>query len=223
MNSIVPAQLNGPQKRLIALRYWLIGKGYHLALEALDFASLYHTGTRKDGVTPELDHQVSIALYARTLRIPESEMEKLLVVILLHDVREDYSCADQVPVGLAPVSEALIVQKFGSDVSRDIELLSKVTNGVKKAPSIYFAQIAESWRACLVKLLDRLHNLSTMQGAFSQQKQVEYVGEARRDILPLARHARRAFSRYESAFENVKLGIGLQIALLDKLNEPLAA
>lgn len=223
MGSIVPAQIGGPQKRLIALRYWLIGKGFHLALDALNFASLYHTGVRKDGITPELDHQVSIALYARTLPISEQEIEKLIVVILLHDVREDYSSPDQVPAGLMPVSEQLIIQRFGAEVSRDIELLSKVANGVRKDGAIYFAQIRETWRACLVKLLDRLHNLSTMQGAFSPQKQIEYVAEARRDILPLARYARRAFSRFEPAFENVKLGIGLQIALLDKLNEPLAA
>ena len=223
MGSIIPTHLGGPQKRLIALRYWLIGKSFHLALDALNFASLYHTGVRKDGVTPELDHQVSIALYARTLPISDDEIEKLIVVILLHDVREDYSSADQVPAGLAPVSEQLIIQRFGTDVSRDIELLSKVTAGVKKDAAIYFAQIRETWRACLVKLLDRLHNLSTMQGAFSPQKQIEYVAEARRDILPLARYARRAFSRYEPAFENVKLGIGLQIALLDKLNQPQAA
>lgn len=223
MGSIVPAYLGGPQKRLIALRYWLTGKGFHLALDALHFASLYHTGMRKDGVTPELDHQVSIALYARTLPIADGDMEKLVVVILLHDVREDYSSPDKVPHGLSPVSEEMIAQRFGADVSRDIELLSKVTHGVKKDGAMYFAQIRETWRACLVKLLDRLHNLSTMQGAFSPQKQIEYVGEARRDILPLARYARRAFSRFEPAFENVKLGIGLQIALLDKLNEPLAA
>lgn len=223
MSSIVPAHLGGPQKRLIALRYWLSGKGFHLALDALHFASLYHTGTRKDGLTPELDHQVSIALYARTLPVPDEDVEKLIVVILLHDVREDYSSPEQVPEGLPPVSEQAIALRFGADVSRDIELLSKVTHGVKKDSAIYFAQLRETWRACLVKLLDRLHNLSTMQGAFSPKKQVEYVAEARRDILPLARHARRAFSRYEPAFENVKLGIGLQIALLDKLNEPLAA
>lgn len=87
---------------------------------------------RKDGITPELDHQVSIALFARTLPIPESEIEKLIVVILLHDVREDYSSPDDVPAGLPVVTEAMIVGLFGADISFDIELLSKVSDGKRR-------------------------------------------------------------------------------------------
>lgn len=214
--------ITSPQKRLISLRYWLLGRGYHKALEALEFASRYHVGTRKDGITPELDHQVTIALFARTLPVPEAEMEDLICVILLHDVREDYSSPGDVPEGLPPVTAEMLSTRFGAGVAADVELLSKVTHGIKKDPALYFAALRDSWRACLVKLLDRLHNLSTMQGAFTKPKQVEYALEARRDILPLAKHARRAFSRLEAAFENVKLGITLQLELLDKLNADAA-
>mgnify|MGYP001627216846 CR=1 FL=1 len=211
-------KLTGPQKRLIALRYWLVGKEFHKALDALQFASCYHVGVRKDDITPELDHQVSIALFARTLPIPEAEIEDLLCVVLLHDVREDYSRHEDVPKGLPPVTREMIASAFGERVSHDVELLSKVVNGVKKDMEAYFEGIRTSWRACLVKLLDRLHNLSTMQGAFSAGKQVEYAREAEEEILPLARHARRAFSRFEPAFENVKLGITLQLKLLHAMN-----
>lgn len=214
--------VTSPQKRMISLRYWLLGKGYHKALEALEFASRYHRGTRKDGITPELDHQVSIALFARTLAIPDVEMEDLITVILLHDVREDYSDPKDVPDGLPPVTEAMMRERFGAGVAHDVELLSKVTHGLKKDAGLYFSALRDSWRACLVKLLDRLHNLSTMQGAFTPPKQVEYAQEARRDILPLAKHARRAYSRFEPAFENVKLGITLQLELLDRLNADAA-
>lgn len=212
------ARLKGPQKRLIALRYWLIGKGFHKALDALEFASRYHVGIRKDDITPELDHQVSIALFARTLPIAETEIEDLVCVVLLHDVREDYSRHEDVPAGLPPVTREMIAGAFGEGVANDVELLSKVVNGVKKGMDAYFDGIRTSWRACLVKLLDRLHNLSTMQGAFSPEKQVEYAREAEADILPLARYARRAFSRFEPAFENVKLGITLQLNLLHAMN-----
>ncbi len=54
-------------KSCIALRYWLLGRQWHLASEALEFAQAYHTGTRKDGVTPEMAHQVHVAHYQRTL------------------------------------------------------------------------------------------------------------------------------------------------------------
>lgn len=44
------------QKRLVSLRYWLIGRRYFTALEAMEFAAAHHTGFRKDGKTPEF-HQ----------------------------------------------------------------------------------------------------------------------------------------------------------------------
>jgi excinuclease ABC subunit A len=59
-------------KRLIALRYTLLGKGYTRSIKALEFARKIHCGTRKDGITPEFQHQVEIALYLTTLKIPES-------------------------------------------------------------------------------------------------------------------------------------------------------
>lgn len=55
-------------KREISLRYFLQGAEYFLALEAMQFAQQYHRGVRKDGVTPEFDHQISIAHFVRTLR-----------------------------------------------------------------------------------------------------------------------------------------------------------
>ena len=54
-------------KVYVALRYWLHGKSYYKALNAMSFATLYHTGVRKDNITPEFHHQISIASYLRTL------------------------------------------------------------------------------------------------------------------------------------------------------------
>ncbi len=53
-------------KLLLDLRTWLYGKDYFLALDALEFASRYHRGLRKDGKTPEFFHQVFIVNYIRT-------------------------------------------------------------------------------------------------------------------------------------------------------------
>src|SRR3990170_8235289 len=85
--------MNKFQKKLLTLRNQLIGARFHHALAALEFAMKYHTGTRKDGVTPEFQHQVEIALYALTL--PDlMHREEVIATILLHDVREDYGVAD---------------------------------------------------------------------------------------------------------------------------------
>ncbi len=52
------------EKMKIAIRYWMIGKGYYTALKAMDFAEQYHTGTRKDG-NHEFSHQISQVNYIR--------------------------------------------------------------------------------------------------------------------------------------------------------------
>ena len=40
-------------KQFIAMRYWLLGRNYFLALDALEYAAKLHIGTRKDGRTQE--------------------------------------------------------------------------------------------------------------------------------------------------------------------------
>lgn len=218
------AALSSPQKRRLVLRTDLRARRYWRALDAMALAEQYHVGTRKDGVTPEFDHQVTIALYVLTLAIPEEALEDLLCIILLHDIVEDYSDPQKVPAGLPPMTIAILHEKFGPVVSHNVELLSKVKNGIIKEGSYYFAQITTSWMAILVKLCDRMHNLSTMHGVFTRAKQIEYIREAVEDIIPLARYGSRHYGRYSAAFENVKFVMRLLVSLLDKLNaEPTQA
>jgi (p)ppGpp synthase/HD superfamily hydrolase len=105
-------------KQRAALRYWLLGAGYTLASEALEFAERYHQGVRKDGTTPELAHQIAIASYVRTLRGHLRYPEETLAVCLLHDVREDYDVADRVIRGT-----------FGDIVADSVDAMTKVFCG----------------------------------------------------------------------------------------------
>jgi hypothetical protein len=54
-------------KRFVALRYYLYGKGYFLGMKAFNYGQKYHTGLRKGGA-PEYSHQVDVALYLATLK-----------------------------------------------------------------------------------------------------------------------------------------------------------
>jgi len=144
------------KKRLLALRYFLIGRGYFKAVDALEFASHYHTGTRKDGVTPEFFHQVSIASYVRTLPVPAEDMEDLITAVLLHDVCEDYG-----------VSHELIAQRFGERVSEIVRLMTNQENGIKIQKAVYFSRIGHNVLAALGKCSDRIHNFQSMIGVFS--------------------------------------------------------
>ena len=81
-------------KKILVLRQLLLGHRYYNALRAMNYAQAKHTGLRKDKVTPEFDHQLSMALYALTL--PDVRYrEELIATIFLHDVREDYGISDE--------------------------------------------------------------------------------------------------------------------------------
>lgn len=193
-----------PAKALIALRYWFHGKEYFIALEAMEFASHYHTGLRKDGKTPEFHHQVAIAMFLRTLEKGLLYPQDTLTAAILHDVVEDY----QVPV-------AEIKRMFGDTIAVAVNCLSKEADGIKKSEADYYAYIAANPIASVVKGADRINNVQTMPGVFSQEKQRRYVAETRVFVLPMLKAARRRFPVQEAAYENIKHLLLSQLSIID--------
>lgn len=191
------------EKSRIAIRYRMIGANYFNALKAMEFASEYHTGLRKDG-NPEFSHQIFIANFAVTLPIPNEDISDLLAAIFLHDVCEDYN-----------ISYATIVEKFGSKVGHIVELLSKENMGSKKSDDEYFNSLITDPIAVIAKGCDRLHNIQSMSGGFSTQKQVSYIEETRNWHLPMLKKARRIYPEYERAIENIKLSLTNRIDLIE--------
>jgi (p)ppGpp synthase/HD superfamily hydrolase len=192
----------------ISLRYWLLGKGYYRALEAMEFAKSYHTGFRKDGVTPEFQHQLEIAHYARTLS-GIIDMESLLCVIFLHDVPEDYG-----------VAIALISARFGEHVGNAVWAMTKKFNGVERDENELFHTMARDPLASIAKGCDRDHNLKTMVGVFLPGKQISYCDFAEERIIPMLKEARRLFPQQELAYENIKHVLTGRIALIRAMHEP---
>ncbi len=186
-------------KLKLSLRYWLLGKEFFAAADALEFASYYHTGVRKDGVTPELQHQVEIAHYLRTLLPSLMFPEATLTAALLHDVTEDYD-----------VNIAAIENKYGSQVAGAVKLLDK--NG--KMTGAYFNDLGQCPIASLVKGADRIHNLQSMHDVFTPEKQFRYIREVEDSFLPMLKIARRAFVQQEAAYENIKHMLESQMQLI---------
>lgn len=195
-------------KMKVALRYWLLGashsdSNYLICVDALEFASVFHNGKRKDGVTPEFAHQVTIANYLRTLVTSMDYPAETIAVALLHDVAEDYD------VGFDELE-----MKFGNHVAKSVELLTKTHRGTKKSMESYFDGISKDPIASIVKGADRIHNLQSMSDVFTVDKKRAYLEEATEFIVPSLKTARRLFPSQEAAYENIKLVLTSQIELI---------
>lgn len=196
------------QKREISLRYWLLGRGYTNAVKAMEFGQAYHTGFRKDGVTPEFDHQISIAQYVRTMISGLSHPEETLCTVFLHDVREDFD-----------VSDGEIRSEFGDQVADAVETMTKKFRGVSKRSEDVFASIAANSIASVAKGADRIHNHQTMVGVFSDEKQRKYMEETKAYFFPMLKAARRKFVEQEPVYENIKHMLVSQIELIQAIHE----
>lgn len=190
-------EANQYEKLSIALKYYLIGKGYNLALEALRFAKQKHAGKRKDGVTPEVQHQIEIALYLTTLKGIREE-ENTIIVALLHDIIED-----------TDTSREAVDARFGKSIGDSVWAISKKVNGVEKYPYesgilVYYDDCAKDLRASVVKPADRIHNNNSMAGVFSTKKQVDYVKEVEMHFLPMIKKAEGLFPDQFMAYMNAK-------------------
>lgn len=216
MLSLDSYDMDGYKKKLLTLRQYLHGAGYFRALKALEFAATYHTGTRKDGRTPEFDHQISIALYALTL--PNlMHREEVITTILLHDVREDYSITDHEIRSLFHEDEG-----FAQRVARAVENMTKEWRGVRKDEIRLFEAMAEDPIASIAKGCDRMHNFQSMVGVFSIEKQKSYIEEYRTLFVPMLKAARRAFPQQALAYENIKHCLTSQVELIEAMHRAVA-
>lgn len=202
-------------KIFISLRYWLLGMShndisYRIALESLEYAKNIHTGFRKDGATPEFQHQLEIAHYLRTLLPFLEHPAEVLATTFLHDAPEDYD-----------ISFAEIEAKFGVRVKDAVELLTKEYKGNKKNLDELFQRMAQSSIASIVKGGDRIHNLQSMVGVFTLEKQKNYILETEKYIIPMLKNARRNFVFQEGAYENIKSFINVQLKIYKGMHQQI--
>ncbi len=164
---------------------------------ALRFMKEAHEGQYRkpslfsDVKVPYIVHPLMMACHAHALGIRE---DKILATILLHDVCED--------CGVAP--EEL---PFSEEVREVVRLLSfQVMPDETRvdAKKRYYEAIAENRIACIVKILDRCNNISTMASSFTQKKLVAYVDETETYVMPLLEQAKYAIPEYADAFYLLK-------------------
>lgn len=195
------------QKQLATMRAWLDGRRYYRAIKALELMRSHESGTRKDGFTPKAHHQLSIARLLSTLEPHFMFPEDTMIVAFLHDDLEDHSDVNTLE---------LIRRDFGDNVASGVWSVTKKCPavGVVKTYDSYFGGLARDPIGSLVKLADRAHNYQTMPGVFSENKQREYLSELDTRFLPIVKEARRNFPSQYAAYENLKILLRCQAALL---------
>lgn len=203
-------------KLFISLRYWLVGmsqsdKKYIVPLKALEYAKNIHIGFRKDGNTPEFQHQLEITHFLRTLIPGMMYPSETLAAAILHDVPEDYD-----------ISFEDIESNFGSMVRDNTELLTKTYRGGKKNIALYFDDMSKSPIASIIKGADRINNQQSMHPVFTIEKQKSYLEETTTYIIPMLKKARHLHVEQEHIYENIKFVLNSQMALISQKIEAIS-
>lgn len=154
-------------------------------LKALVIMKEKHAGQFRKGEDhlPYIVHPLKMACHALSMQLFEDE---LIATLLLHDVVEDCN------VSAEELDVNDIVRENVNNVSY------KKLEGRTKEESIaeYYKKIYGSRIACLVKLIDRCNNVSTMATSFSRERLVKYIGETEKYVLPLLEYVKKTYPEY---------------------------
>lgn len=185
-------------KMKITFKYWITGKAssnshYYTVLKAMELAEKYHCGKRKDG-QHEFSHQLMICLYLSTLDLYFINPPLVYITALWHDLYEDYDCPQL-------REEMKVISEDGFNMAVRI---SKIRNGKKITYEQYFSEMSNCFICSIVKLADRISNISTMIGIFSFDKQTSYLKDLDDWFFPMLKLAKRTFPEQERAYENIK-------------------
>lgn len=196
-----------------ALKYYLVGRGFHRALKALGFIERLVDSweqvnrkpkLRKDGVTPALSHQIRIALSVTQLKDLIDE-ERCIVAALLHDEQEDNH-----------ISTEELTAEFGEQTAEDVWCLTKKYRGMIKDMGVYLSDCAHNLAASIVKGVDRNNNLSTMIGVFTVEKMKAYAAEAKAEFLPMIKQASKLYPEQLQAYNAISQQMKLQLNFLEE-------
>lgn len=175
-------------------------------LRALSFARTAHAGQLRKGAAgvPYIAHPLTVTCHALALGLVEDD---LLAVALLHDVVEDCGASpDDLPVSQM-ARDAVDALTYRPDPA-----LPRDEN--KRA---YFAALSGNRIACVVKLLDRVNNLSLSAASLPQDKLRQSVMETRRDVLPLLRTLKSRWPELSNAAFLIKYQLCALLNTLDAL------
>jgi guanosine-3',5'-bis(diphosphate) 3'-pyrophosphohydrolase len=149
-----------------------------LLRRAFEFAAEQHRAQLRKSGDPYLSHPLEVAHILADMKLDITT----LCAALLHDVVED-----------TRISSARIVERFGSDIARLVEGVTKINRLDLLAPEARQAEnvrkmllaMVNDVRVVVVKLADRLHNMRTL-GFLPAEKQQRIARETLDIYAPIA-------------------------------------
>ncbi len=161
-------------------------------LRAIYAATILHEGQFRKSGEPYIDHptRITSSLVARGVTD-----DITLAAAMLHDVIEDCN-----------ITAKTLFAEYGisTDAVTVVKVLTK-SGGIDTAA--YYNSIGLCPRACVIKIEDRCHNVSTMAKAFTTEKLWKYIHETRDYVIPLCKHARRAYPELSDQVITIKYHI----------------
>lgn len=182
----------------------LIDARFFNVRKAITYAEKVHCYKRKDG-NPEFSHQLEMLSLALSFHNSLSDPYSVYLAIIVHDTIEDY-----------PEEQETLEEMFPDAVmfSRRLSKFKQTDNG-DRIYQAYFDKIASCEVCSVVKLIDRIHNLSTAVGVFSTEKLAEYCDEVEMYFVDMLKSAKNQFNQRE-VYEVLKFMLMNQVRTIRK-------
>ncbi len=172
------------------------------AAAALPFAREKHFGQLRKPKELKIPYVVHPMLMARHALAMGLKDDALLAALLLHDVCED--------CGVEP-EELPVCQ----EARKLVRLVTKPGRGFSECA--YYEAILKNPKACLIKCLDRCHNVSGMAVAFHPSRMREYIAETE-EWYPRLLQAVKTVPEYTDAAWILSYQIGSVVQAADRIN-----
>jgi guanosine-3',5'-bis(diphosphate) 3'-pyrophosphohydrolase len=145
---------------------------FDLIHKAIYWAKKYHDGQFRKSGEPFYTHPLEVAYMLSEYKLKTD----VIVTAILHDIVED-----------TQVTAGMILDSFGRRIE---EMVDRLTRDRPDGSKLSVEEILNNAyekndkEVLLVKLIDRLHNLSTVK-SFNQTKQIKIKTQTLEDFLPL--------------------------------------
>ncbi len=189
----------------------LFESAYFDVRRAIIYAEQIHSNQRRDG-NPEFSHQLEMLSLALSLHNSLLNPYAVYMAIIIHDTIEDYPEYQQELSRMFPDTV-----KYGRTLSKFID-----NDSDDKTYYEYFNQISECEVCSVVKMIDRIHNLSTAVGVFSAEKLAEYCDEVEKYFVDMVHTAKNKFNQRE-VYEVLKFMLQTEVRTIRNFLKMIAA